>query len=63
MGPTPDTAIVEQLLSAGFSDNACKRAALAVKNADAEAAMNWLLSHMDDSDINNPLPSASPQVG
>jgi ubiquitin carboxyl-terminal hydrolase 5/13 len=56
-GPVPDPGIVESLSAAGFGENACKRAAIAVGNSDAEAAMNWLLSHMEDADINNPLPS------
>jgi ubiquitin carboxyl-terminal hydrolase 5/13 len=57
-GPVPDAAIVSSLSAAGFSENACKRAAVAVGNSDAEAAMNWLLSHMEDADINDPLPRA-----
>lgn len=55
--PVPDAEIVTLLSSAGFGENACKRAALAVGNSDAEAAMNWLLGHMDDADLNDPLPS------
>lgn len=58
-GPVPDAAIVSSLAAAGFGENACKRAAVAVGNSDAEAAMNWLLSHMEDADINEPLPSSN----
>jgi ubiquitin carboxyl-terminal hydrolase 5/13 len=47
----PDDAIVVQLTSAGFPDGACRRAAVAVGNSGAEAAMDWLLSHMDDADF------------
>lgn len=56
-GPVPDAEIVSSLTSAGFGENACKRAAVAVGNSDAESAMNWLLSHMEDADINDPLPT------
>lgn len=44
----------------GFSENAGKRAALATKNAGAEAAVNWVLQHMSDSDINDPIPESAP---
>ena len=57
--PVADAGIVSQLEGMGFSVNAASRAALAVNNSDGEAAMNWLLSHMEDADINNPLPSTS----
>ncbi|KAF5825731.1 UBA-like protein, partial [Dunaliella salina] len=57
--PTPaltaDPALVAQLASMGFSEAACTRAALAVKNAGPEAAMEWVLTHMEDPDINAPL--------
>lgn len=57
--PVPNPEIVSMLEGMGFSTNACSRAALAVNNSDGEAAMNWLLSHMEDADINDPLPSAT----
>jgi uncharacterized UBP type Zn finger protein len=47
-------ALVEQLMSMGFSENGCKRAALATSNADAETAMGWIFEHMEDPDFNNP---------
>lgn len=62
-GPAPDAAIVSSLAAAGFGENACKRAAVAVGNSDPEAAMNWLLSHMEDADINDPLPSGDAAGG
>ena len=34
----------------------CKRAALATKNSNPEAAMEWVLQHMEDADFNEPLP-------
>ena len=59
--PVPDAGIVSQLEGMGFSANAASRAALAVNNSDGEAAMNWLLAHMEDANINDPpvLPAAS----
>lgn len=61
--PVPDSEIVTVLTSTGFSENACKRAAVAVGNSDAEAAMNWLLGHMDDADLNDPLPTGGGGAG
>ena len=58
--PSADPGIVSQLEGMGFSSNAASRAALAVRNADGETAMNWLLSHMEDADVNDPLPAAAP---
>lgn len=40
---------LNQLQGMGFSLHACQRALLATGNADAETAMNWLFSHMDDA--------------
>jgi ubiquitin carboxyl-terminal hydrolase 5/13 len=56
----PDASLVEQLMGMGFSENGCKRAAIATRNADAETAMNWIFEHMEDADFNDPpaLPSA-----
>jgi len=55
-GPTGDPAIVEQLEAMGFPRARCEQAAVATQNTDAEAAMNWLLSHMDDPE---PTPSSA----
>jgi len=43
------------LADMGFNPNACRRAVLSTGNADAELAMNWLMEHLDDPDINDPL--------
>lgn len=56
----PDEELVGQLVSMGFSENGCRRAAVATRNADPEAAMNWILEHMDDADFNDPLPNPTP---
>lgn len=56
----PDLNLVSELTMMGFSENGCKRAAIATNNANSEIAMNWVLEHMDDPDFNDPLPSAGP---
>jgi len=55
--PVPDEAIVAQLMTMGFGENGCKRAALATSNVGAEAAMEWVFAHMEDADFNDPLPA------
>lgn len=47
--------IVSQLLSMGFGQLLCEKAAINTGNVGVEEAMNWLLSHMDDPDINDPI--------
>ena len=56
----PSPAIVTELSAVmpGFSVHAYQRAALGVGNSDSNSAMNWLLNHTDDADINEPLPAA-----
>lgn len=53
--------LVVQLTSMGFSENGCRRAAIATSNADAETAMNWIFEHMEDADFNDApvLPNAA----
>ena len=53
----PDATIVQAIVGMGFSENAGKRAALATTNSGAEAATNWLFAHMEDPDLNDPLPA------
>lgn len=55
----PDEALVAQLVSMGFSELGCKRAAIATANSGVEAAMEWVLAHMEDPDFNDPLPEAA----
>ncbi|KAK4768047.1 hypothetical protein SAY87_003188 [Trapa incisa] len=47
--------IVAQLVSVGFNYLHCEKAAIRTSNLSVEAAMDWLLSHMDDVDINDPV--------
>jgi len=49
-----DEGLVVQLTSMGFSENGCRRAAIATHNADPETAMNWIFEHMEDADFNDP---------
>lgn len=53
---TANDDIVSNLEGMGFGRNACIRAALAVDNASADAAAAWLFAHMEDADINDPIP-------
>ncbi|VDD79527.1 unnamed protein product [Mesocestoides corti] len=48
-----DEQAVEQLMTMGFSRNACVRACLATSSV--EAASNWLMEHLDDADLNDPI--------
>ncbi|RMX64099.1 hypothetical protein DD238_006908 [Peronospora effusa] len=55
-----DEVLVAQLVSMGFSENCCKRAVIATGNSNAEAAMEWILNHMEDPDFNDsPTPASS----
>jgi len=46
---------VSQLLDIGFPRVRCEKAAIQTLNNGLEEAMNWLLAHMDDPDIDEPL--------
>ncbi len=43
-----DETLVAQLSSMGFDLEACKRTAFNVRNGDFEAAVNYLMTHLDD---------------
>uniref|UniRef100_A0A0N4ZNJ6 Ubiquitin carboxyl-terminal hydrolase n=1 Tax=Parastrongyloides trichosuri TaxID=131310 RepID=A0A0N4ZNJ6_PARTI len=55
--------ILHNLLDMGFSENACKRACVAVKNSNVGEAATWLMEHMDDRDINDPIVNTSSKNG
>nr|GMD14863.1 ubiquitin carboxyl-terminal hydrolase 14-like isoform X1 [Ipomoea batatas] len=57
-----DEGIVSQLMSMGFSSLHCQKAAINTSNTGVEAAMNWLLAHMDDSDIDAPISQVGKNV-
>ncbi|CAO0790253.1 unnamed protein product [Mucor circinelloides] len=50
---------IDQLKAMGFSENRCKRALLNTGHNGADIAMNWMFEHMEDPDIDDPLPAAS----
>ncbi|XWS27939.1 hypothetical protein CRYUN_Cryun25bG0023500 [Craigia yunnanensis] len=53
--PVANEEIVVQLVSMGFNQLHCQKAAINTLNAGVEEAMNWLLSRMDDPDIDAPI--------
>ncbi|GFO16131.1 ubiquitinyl hydrolase 1 [Plakobranchus ocellatus] len=48
-------ATVTQLMDMGFPRESCKRAIFHTKNQGVEAAMNWVMEHMDDPDFASPF--------
>ena len=52
-------AALGQLEGMGFPRVRCEKALHATGNIDADAAMNWLFSHMEDPDIDTPLDLSS----
>jgi len=54
-----DAAVVTAVAQMGFSENAAKRGIKATNNGDLEAVINWIMEHMGDSDLNDPLPSSA----
>ncbi|KAL3861427.1 hypothetical protein ACJMK2_007461 [Sinanodonta woodiana] len=53
--PQIDENIVSQLVSMGFDLNGCMKAAFYTQNSGVEAAMNWVMDHMNDSDFSAPF--------
>ncbi|KAL4874199.1 hypothetical protein BDV12DRAFT_3710 [Aspergillus spectabilis] len=47
--------LLGQLLGMGFPRVRCEKSLYSTGNSDLEAAMNWLLSHMEDPDIDEPM--------
>lgn len=50
----PNPEAFEFLLGMGFPEVGVNKALRATGNADPEAALNWVLAHMDDADIDDP---------
>ncbi|KAI0271314.1 ubiquitin carboxyl-terminal hydrolase 14 [Gloeopeniophorella convolvens] len=57
--PPVDADALAQLEGMGFPRARCERALRATSGQGAEAAMEWLLTHMDDPDIDAPAAGAS----
>ncbi|KAH7923304.1 ubiquitinyl hydrolase [Leucogyrophana mollusca] len=51
-----DADAMAQLEGMGFPTVRCQKALLATGNAGAEVAMEWLFGHMEDPDIDDPIP-------
>ncbi|PSN64514.1 ubiquitin carboxyl-terminal hydrolase 14 [Corynespora cassiicola Philippines] len=51
----PNEAALSMLEAMGFPRVRCEKALHATGNADPEAASNWLFSHMEDADIDEPV--------
>lgn len=51
----PDQEALAMLEAMGFPRVRCEKALHATGNSDANAAMEWLFTHMDDPDIDAPL--------
>jgi ubiquitin carboxyl-terminal hydrolase 5/13 len=62
VGPSANEGIVAQLTDMGFPQLRCEKAVLNTSNAGVEEAMNWLLSHMDDPDIDFPISSGNKKL-
>lgn len=53
--PVYDTGILKDLTDMGFPQEACKRALYFTENRSLEAATNWVMEHIGDSDIADPF--------
>lgn len=58
-----DPVAMSQLEAMGFPTVRCQKALLATGGNDAEMATAWLFEHMDDPDIDAPIPSAGGSGG
>jgi len=53
---TPKEELVSAVMAMGFSRNAGIRAAKATSNGSQEQCVNWVCAHLEDADLNDPLP-------
>ncbi|XP_014607776.1 PREDICTED: ubiquitin carboxyl-terminal hydrolase 5 isoform X2 [Polistes canadensis] len=53
--PVYDRSILNNLTDMGFPQEACKRALYFTDNRSVEAATNWVMEHIGDSDIADPF--------
>ncbi|KAG0224254.1 hypothetical protein BGW42_005218 [Actinomortierella wolfii] len=54
--PQFNESAMNDLMSMGFPQVRCQKALLATGNRSTDEAMEWLLQHMDDPTIDDPLP-------
>ncbi|KAH8858020.1 Ubiquitin carboxyl-terminal hydrolase 5 isoform 2 [Schistosoma japonicum] len=52
-----DMTVINELLMMGFTLEAAQKACRFTQNTGVESATNWLMEHLDDPDLNDPLPS------
>uniref|UniRef100_A0A4W6CG68 Ubiquitin carboxyl-terminal hydrolase n=1 Tax=Lates calcarifer TaxID=8187 RepID=A0A4W6CG68_LATCA len=55
VSPVLDDSTVSQLCEMGFPMEACRKAVYYTGNTGIDAAMNWIMGHMDDPDFSAPL--------
>ncbi|CAH2053201.1 unnamed protein product, partial [Thlaspi arvense] len=53
--PVANEEIVARLVDMGFDQLRCQKAAIITSNAGVEVAMNWLIDHLGDADIDAPI--------
>lgn len=53
--PELDEGLIAQLAEMGFPIEACKKAAFFTKNTGLEAATQWVMEHISDSDFGDPF--------
>ena len=53
--PPMNQEVILGLLEMGFSLDACKKAVYFSENKGAEPALNWIMQHITDPDINSPF--------
>ncbi|KAL9614233.1 MAG: hypothetical protein Q9167_001254 [Letrouitia subvulpina] len=54
-GFIPNQAALNELEAMGFPRVRCEKALHATGNINADAAMNWILAHMDDPNVDTPV--------
>lgn len=55
----PDLSVVRTLMDMGFPQIRCEKASLANPGSGLEALMEWLMQHMEDPDIDDPITTTS----
>jgi len=58
-----DENIVAQLVDMGFAREGCRRAVFNTGNSGVEAAMGWVMDHMEDSDFSSPFTPGGSKSG
>lgn len=51
LAPVLDDSTVSQLCEMGFPLEACRKAVYYTENTGIDAAMNWIMSHMDETGV------------